>query len=575
VHHFAVRQRFTLPGAITAMKPNPNVATKDLYKRLRTLTCHELWSTHVPRFNSATPQDRLDSVALVRAVGVVFAEDGSSGQKELVRSWLRSLLSDPQEKIRRYALAALPKLGATVADEAAALKLLTNNAGDRELKHLGRTLDKIGGPATLAALESTPTATAAALPQTARKVRASIARTEQPGAIRLDHPFAPDPEHWIHLHCRRGLAGFVRDEVEAQHLLRVSGPAPDGLFLTCDQPFTLANVYALRCFSTLGILLGDIRHSADSLPLDRLADLLTAPSVIALLKAWTCGTVRYRLEFVGRGHLRGAVRTLSDLAYKRCPEILNDSRNALWTIAIYPQPTGSRMELVPRLRPDPRFCYREDDVPAASHPPLAACMARLAGPSFQDEIVWDPFCGSGLELIERARHSRVAQLIGTDLSADAIAAAKRNVAAAALPSVVNTQFHRLDFRAFAKVPALSPNTVSVVVTNPPMGRRVPIPDLPGLIQSLLQAAATCLSVGGRLVFPNPITRRNSITIPGSLRRTFQQPVDLGGFLCNLERYEKLHPEQQPPSNPAETGPSHSASAKSQSRRVQQKPNKQR
>jgi hypothetical protein len=108
-----------------------------------------------------------------------------------------------------------------------------------------------------------------------------------------------------------------------------------------------------------------------------------------------------------------------------------------------------------------------------------------------------------------------------------------------------------------------------------MGRRVPIPDLPGLIQSLLQAAATCLSVGGRLVFPNPITRRNSITIPGSLRRTFQQPVDLGGFLCNLERYEKLHPEQQPPSNPAETGPSHSASAKSQSRRVQQKPNKQR
>ena len=43
-----------------------------------------------------------------------------------------------------------------------------------------------------------------------------------------------------------------------------------------------------------------------------------------------------------------------------------------------------------------------------------------------------------------------------------------------------------------------------IVTNPPMGKRVPIANLPRLIADLFAAAATVLQPGGRLVFANPL-----------------------------------------------------------------------
>ena len=57
--------------------------TKELYNQLRHLSCEELWEDEVPRFNAATERERADRVALVRAVGVVFSEQGSDAQKEL------------------------------------------------------------------------------------------------------------------------------------------------------------------------------------------------------------------------------------------------------------------------------------------------------------------------------------------------------------------------------------------------------------------------------------------------------------------------------------------------------------
>ena len=66
-----------------------------------------------------------------------------------------------------------------------------------------------------------------------------------------------------------------------------------------------------------------------------------------------------------------------------------------------------------------------------------------------------------------------------------------------------------------------------------MGRRVPIPNLPGLIKDLFIAAAEVLKPGGRLIFANPLP---VASMGHPLKRDFQQKVDLGGFSVHVERY---------------------------------------
>ncbi|MBJ7391460.1 MAG: hypothetical protein JHC85_07845, partial [Chthoniobacterales bacterium] len=84
---------------------------QDLYKRLRNLPKGQLWKSEVPRFDAASPRERMQGVALIRALGSIFSRFGTEEEKAAVRRWLMALLKDPQEKIRRYAMAALPKIG--------------------------------------------------------------------------------------------------------------------------------------------------------------------------------------------------------------------------------------------------------------------------------------------------------------------------------------------------------------------------------------------------------------------------------------------------------------------------------
>ena len=132
---------------MAAKEKNP---TKEHYQRLRHLTCEELWDREVDAFDRAGEVERVSLVAVVRAVGVVFSESGSPSQREQARNWLRKLLNDPQEKVRRYAMTALPKLGGSAEEEKDLLGLLAASVSDREKKHLGQALEKIGGAATVA-----------------------------------------------------------------------------------------------------------------------------------------------------------------------------------------------------------------------------------------------------------------------------------------------------------------------------------------------------------------------------------------------------------------------------------------
>jgi tRNA G10 N-methylase Trm11 len=183
------------------------------------------------------------------------------------------------------------------------------------------------------------------------------------------------------------------------------------------------------------------------------------------------------------------------------------------------------------MRPDPRFAFRQDDVPAASHPPLAAAMARLAGP-MEGESIWDPFCGSGLELIERTLRGGVRHVFGTDRNAEAIAITRENFAAAVKNPPAST-FACTDFRDHSAIAGLK--DLSLIITNPPMGRRVPIPNLPGLIADLLASASAVLRPGGRLVFANPLPVEPR---GDSLKLDSRRKVDLGGFHVHLEKYQK-------------------------------------
>lgn len=517
------------------MKREETNPDKELYRQLRGLDCEQLWEDEVARFDQAAPRERSERVALVRAVGVVFSEKGGEEQRARARPWLRGLLGDADEKIRRYAMAALPKIGCGPEEEADLLALFRTTGLERERKFLAQTLQKIGGAASLKELGEIA---GGSLPQTEMKIRASVARSQSPSGIRMDRTLSDFEGLRIHLRGRRGLEGIVRDEVE-EHLQRrgkfkIAEVRAGLVAITPTAPFKLADLYALRCFGFLGFDLGSVTIQDEAKRIDSLAALITSPRSRRIFEALTEGSIRYRLDFVGQGHQRGAVRRLANRAYALCPGILNDARVAPWEVAIQSSGRGASAELRPQLTPDPRFSYRREDVPAASHPPLAACMARLGG-RLENEVVWDPFCGSGLELIERALLGGVAALYGTDRSAGALAISRDNFDAAKLKTAPPT-LACCDFRDFASVPGLGPNTASLIITNPPMGKRVPVPSLRALIEDLLFVAAKVLRPGGRLVFANPL----HIDSPNRLLKLqSRQTVDFGGFDCRLEKYVKL------------------------------------
>ena len=555
----------TLPRA---SHPLPMKSDQDLYKQLRDLPKQLLWTQEVARFDAASPRERMEGVALIRAVGMIFSRFGTDEEKNAVRAWLITLLKDPQEKIRRYALAALPKIGAGEEGEMEMLSLLKEGAQEREKKHLGRALEKVGGVATLAVIEER----GGSLPGiTELKVKAAVSRRENPGAIKMEALLPLEDGMRIFLRCRKGLEGFVRAEAEevlSSDVFGIEGTEPGCVTLVPKKPFSLAMLYKLRCFATVGFSLGtvDAGPSAQSdiqksRWVESLARCIGSTCARSIMLEGTEGAARYRLEFAGLGHQRGMVRQVIDRAYELSPEILNDSRQSLWSVDVIPvagvgsgggsashRKSMASVELRPRLYPDPRLAYRQDDIAAASHPPLAACMVRLAevgkgaSPEGREvqKVIWDPFCGSGLELIESALRGGVDTAYGTDLDDKAIEVARANFAAARLEQTKGI-FTVCDFRDARREAEIAAGSISLMISNPPLGRRVRIPDMKGLFADFYTAAARALRIGGRLVFVNPL--RTGPEDP-SLKLEFQKTVDLGGFNCRLEMYRKVVPHEK-------------------------------
>jgi precorrin-6B methylase 2 len=435
---------------------------------------------------------------------------------------LLSALDEPLVESRKLAARGLGKL----ADARAEPRLLEalDRATGAERKNIVDALAAVGTQASasrLSALRSDDPDLERRRARAQLSIERRTARAE-PGSLAFDRPLGSPFR--IALTCRKGLADLLCDELSQRwQPERRSAERVDVM-----HAGTLGELLVARTALELALVLAPApaQHAP---PQWRMAQALSQPETLAALRCWTNGVPRFRVSWTEGGHHRALSWALARELRERTTEIVNDSHAARWTLRAAPDASGELL-LVPRLDPDPRFGYRRADVPAASHPTIAAALARFAG-SQADEVVWDPFVGSGLELIERARLGPVRELWGTDLDPRALAAARRNLDAAGIPGAQLVLGDALSF---------SPPSPSLIISNPPMGRRVARDGSVGdLLERFVAHAANVLRPGGRLVWLSPVGKRTERRARELGLALISGPeVDLGGFTATLQRFTR-------------------------------------
>lgn len=429
---------------------------------------------------------------------------------------LGGYLADDDAKTRKAAVRALGRIAGEAATEQLALALPT--ARDQHLeKALVEALGKRGDEPARIALA---TIDDAAVPTAARaKARAArdVLRADD-STIDADAPLSPGT--LLSLAVRQGLEPLLCEELEGRGARQVA----DGeVTLKWEGP--LAPLFSARTFMTIAILppTAPMRGARVS----SIASAITSKPSLAVLRGLTRGPLRYRLSLTPPA-TRAEIEEIAALVAARAPDLVNDPRDSVWEIAVTTTDTTVRVALRPRALDDPRFAYRRGDVPAASHPTVAAALARLAG-VVDDDVVWDPFVGSGLELAERSLLGPALRFVGTDRDPRALAVAKRNLTAAGAHadlSIADARTHR--------VPGLS-----LVLTNPPMGRRTGDGHLlRGLLDTFLENAASQLVPGGRIVWISPMAGTRHLADKLGLQLRDRFPIDMGGFTAEVQLFAK-------------------------------------
>jgi len=425
-------------------------------------------------------------------------------------------LSEGSPRCRRLAASALGKLGDARAEEpllgamaAAPLDLL---------RVIAEALGKVGAErAELALLarsdvdpEFVRRKEQARLLIARRTSRADIAHIELDRAL----PRALS----LRVTCRRGLARLLAEELAAFSPVVSSDGSVD-----ISHRGSLRELLVARTALGFGLLVRE-DDEAPERPV-RIAEALTRSDTLAAVAAWTRGPARFRLEWQAGGHQRAASWAVAREVGRRTSEFVNDPRAASWLVEVSPD-SRAPLRLSPLLDPDPRFAYRRRDVPAASHPTLAAALARVGGVR-KDDVVWDPFVGSGLELVERALLGPASKLIGSDLDPKALAAARENLESA---GIQNYELVEGDARTLAAA------GVTLIITNPPMGRRVARDgSLGALLEAFVKRISQLLGADGRAVLLSPLPERTANWArQAGLVCTRGTLVDLGGFSAELQ-----------------------------------------
>lgn len=464
-----------------------------------------------------------------------LAKETSDGQ-----SLLGAMLSDADRKVARAAVIALgkfPRLDGKLERSLIDLWSAWPDAADR--RALAETLGKTGGPSALALLEKADLAEHAvlndAIAQAKRRLTRTQARELETADTERFFTEVPLPAPWpIGLRVRMGLQKHLSDELSQLGMVPTAfQPAtqtePLGcLFATWRDP--LAVIYRLRTFVDFGfyIPLLDLHPDEKTAPA-RLAQALGQKDVQNLLRTLTRGSLRCRFEFGGLASRRDFVRRVAQALSEHAPWLLDDPKACPWQVLPrFSQHRITGLLLCPKPIADPRFAYRQDLVPAASHPTLAAALVKTLQPQPGD-VLWDPFVGSGAELCEAHLRCPSARLLGSDIDDQALDATRRNARAVG----ASVELVRADALSFW------PAGVSCVLTNPPMGRRVCRGEVVSLLERFADHVSRRLAAGGRFCWLNPVPRRlGEILGRHGLRKQTTTSVDMNGFWAELELWKK-------------------------------------
>ncbi|MCL2778659.1 MAG: methyltransferase [Polyangiaceae bacterium] len=462
------------------------------------------------------------------------------------RRWLMSAVTDADPKLRRAAMRALGNLTPVSTQEREAIERVllsfwdqTNSDDDR--RAMAYALGKIGSLEARAKL-ATVAAHDSSLGRTSRMATLMIDRTrdrETLGKIVLSRSFGrPIP---VRFHTRGGLEAIVVEELGKAWRPHIGSPAGRGTVEAwLDAP--LARATAIRTALYVGFPLPPVQPVPKAQNDGDLAELIvramTGEQAMAIFRTFTDTggkKIRFRFAWAGGGHRRALTWRCAALVAKATTELVSDPTQSTWEVVVNDR--GDRhdhdghvaIELVPQGFDDPRFAYRKRDVPASSHRILAAALARLA-PQGANDILWDPFVGAGTELVERAMLGPYSALVGTDIDARAVHIARANLAS---ENVQNATIHQADCLTF------TPQGVTGILTNPPMGRRVGRGTHSELLERFVSHAAHMLGTGGTLVWivPEPERIRARAEQAGlPVEREFA--IDMGGFPATLFVHRK-------------------------------------
>ena len=466
---------------------------------------------------------------LARLVGRLGAAASDVAAADEARRWLVSALSDADPKTRHAAARALGKLRPADAAARGALERALLEAWDKGSEEDRRALaDALGKVGSSAARERLASAATASLP--AKRAAIMIDRgtaRETPGSIDLSR--SPASAINIRFHSRSGLEGILRDELGDAWRPRVAGSG----IVDARLEGPLAKAASIRTASHLGFPLDPVQMRPDEDLADAIVRAILEPRSLAILRAFTDsgtpgGPIRFRLAWTHGGHRRALAWRCAELVSAATKELVNDPTASTWEIVVDDLRDRVAIELLPRGFEDERFRYRGMTVPASSHPTIAAALARLV-PPHADDVVWDPFAGAGAELVERARLGPYRALIGTDTEQAAIDAATANLAAAGIRDAK---------LAVADAATYEPGATTLIITNPPMGRRVQRGTHADLLERFVDHAAQVLVPGGRLVWAAPDTRLHERAQRAGLLLESAVTVDMGGFPAELSVHRK-------------------------------------
>ncbi|HLK39266.1 MAG TPA: HEAT repeat domain-containing protein [Polyangiaceae bacterium] len=472
------------------------------------------------RLKGAPPPVR---ARIVRALGRLAAHEATVGV-------LLAALGDADPKTRRNAAIALghaPRGRPDVED--ALLNAWELDARTEMHRSIAAALGKAGTARSLPVLIAAADDEDAELSRIAAQASIMVERTgSRTGTERIDAARRAAAALAVEVLARRGVEDLLAEELSAVQgvdEVRVAGPGR----VTARLVGPMEVLFRARTMLSF-------RFPIEPEPLSEpgglgaaVARAATGETARAVFATWSPASTRYRIAWAQGGHRRAETWSIARAIAARAPALVNDPTASTWELVVSTQERRAAVALAPRALDDPRFAWRRQDVPAASHPTLAAALARVAGASAND-VVWDPFVGSGAELIERALLGPYASLRGGDVDPRALSAARANVETARLPIVLEA----------ADALSRRPTGVTLVITNPPMGRRASRQaGLAEMLDAFVTHAASVLEGGGRLVWIAPWPDRSrAAAARAELRLEWARTVDMGGFEAEMQRWAK-------------------------------------